>query len=107
MLLVDLADLGGRDLQTVERPEEPSIGLVAPPHETGTTPARGPERVEPPVVTNAGIGVPLDRVACEVRQIGPSLQAPRIARGDGSDRLPTTVRREGPGRVESGGQVRS
>ena len=58
------------------------------------------------MVADPGIGVPLDRSDGQLGQVGPRLQASRVLRRDGGDRLPTAVRREGPGRVESGRQLR-
>jgi hypothetical protein len=59
------------------------------------------------MVANASVGVLLDRVAGEFSQIGPSLEATRVAGGNGRHCLPAAVRGERLSRVEGGGEVRS
>jgi hypothetical protein len=57
------------------------------------------------VVAHPGEGVAIDGVVGELGQLGPRLQAMRIPGRHGCHGVPTAVSREGPGRVESGGQL--
>src|SRR5271154_4490492 len=61
LLLVHFADGAGCSTQGVERTQEAPIRLVAPAHVSGSPPARRPERVETPMVTDPRVGVRLDR----------------------------------------------
>src|SRR5438309_11551712 len=63
LLLVVLADRGGGDAQPVERPEEPLIGRVPPPHVARSPPARLAHAVEAAVVADPAARVRLDVLA--------------------------------------------
>ena len=89
-----------------EGPQETSVGLVAPADIARATPARRPQRIEPPVVAHPGEGVTLDGVLGQLGQVRPRLQAARVLGRHRRDLLPAAVRREVPGCVEGGGQPR-
>ena len=76
--------LGG-PAQGLERAEEAAVGLVAPADIARAAPARRPQRVEAPVVADAGVGVRLDVVLGQLGQRGPGLQVTRMGGGDRGD----------------------
>ena len=67
LLLVDLADGAGETAERVEHVEEVAVRGVTSPHVSGSARAGGTELVEPAVVADAGVRVPLDVVAGELR----------------------------------------
>lgn len=104
--LVDLADRSRRQLQHVQRTEKAAIGLIPPTHVARAPPAGGSQRIEPAVVAHPSEGIPIDGIVGQLGQVRPGLQAVWVLGRHRSHRLPTAVRREGSGLVESGGQLR-
>src|SRR5207245_11338360 len=78
LLLVDLADGRGRPAQGIKGTEEATVRLVPPPHIARTPPAGAPQGVQAPVVADPGIGVGLDLVPGQQRELGPGLQEARM-----------------------------
>ena len=58
------------------------------------------------MVAHPGEGVALDGVLGQLGQVRPGLQAARVLGRHGGHRIPTSVGREGPSRVEGGGEAR-
>ncbi|MCU1468584.1 MAG: putative phosphomutase, family [Actinomycetia bacterium] len=83
--LVGLADGFGRTAQAVERAQETPVRLVAPPHVSGSAPARLAQPVEPTVVADAEVRVGLDVVAPEASELGPRIEVARPAGADVGD----------------------
>src|SRR5260370_42138724 len=80
LLLVVLADRAGGGAQPVERPEEPLICRVPPPHVARAPPTGLAEPVEAPVVADPEARVRLDVVAGELPKAGPRIEEPGPAR---------------------------
>lgn len=76
-VFVDLADDGRHPTETDETSEESAVGLVGPPHVSGTTPPVSTERVEAAVITDAISGIPLDWIGSDITQRTPRQQGTR------------------------------
>ena len=88
-LLVGLADRRRRLTKAGERPEEPAVGLVPPPHVARATPPRLAEPVEAPVVAHPEVRVRLDVVAAS----RPSWAQASRKRGQCATTVATSSRR--------------
>src|SRR5680860_90341 len=80
LLLVGLVDGGRRTAQAVEGAQEAAVGLVAPAHVAGASPARLAQAVEAAVVADAEARVPLDVVAGELAEACPPVEEAGPAR---------------------------
>jgi histidine triad (HIT) family protein len=71
--LIGLSDRGRLASQSLKRPQEPSIALVLPTDIPRAPPPRVPQGVQPAVVSDAVIGVGLDRIGRHVTQRHPGI----------------------------------